>query len=350
VKVYQREDDTAMPETTNQTVVITGATAGVGRATAFAFARRGWRVGLVARGQEGLEGTAEEVRLAGGTPHILKADVTDPARVEEVADEAERVFGPIDVWVNAAMANMFSPFEEMTPEEFRRVTEVTYLGTVHGTLAALKRMRARDHGTIVQVGSVASYRAIPLQSAYSGAKFAARGFTDALRCELLHDRSRVRLSMVQLPSINTPLYDWARSRLSHLPRPFPPVFQPEVAAHAVVRAAMEGPREIWVGRQAVQAIIGAFLAPATLDRMLARRGWSDQISHDVGGPDRSDNLFEPTFGAAPHGRFTGEAESQAIEVVPEMPNPLRPVAEASLLGFGLAAMTFGGIVRRLTGA
>lgn len=335
---------------TTQTVVITGASAGVGRATANAFARRGWRVGLLARGREGLDGAAEEVTRAGGTPLVLTADVADPEQVERAAERVERELGPIDVWVNNAMVTVFAPFADMTPEEFRRVTEVTYLGFVHGTMAALKRMRPRDHGTIVQVGSAVSYRGIPLQSAYSGAKFAIRGFTDALRCELIHERSRVRLSMVQLPSLNTPQFDWARARLVRLPQPIPPVYQPEVAAHAIIRAAQEAPREIWVARSAVQAIIGSVAAPGTLDRVLARRGYTDQMSHEAAEPGRPDNLFAPVAGAAAHGRFGGNAEKRALEVVPEVSNPFRPLVEASMLGFGVMAMTLGGLVRRLTGA
>src|SRR5918912_496967 len=230
-----------------EVVVVTGASAGVGRATAVAFAKRGARVGLLARGRDGLEGARTEVESAGGKALIIPADVSDADAVEEAAQRVEEDLGPIDVWVNNAMTSVFSPVKEMTPEEFRRVTEVTYLGYVYGTMAALKRMLPRNRGTIVQVGSALAYRGIPLQSAYCGAKHAIQGFMDSLRCELLHDGSRVRVAMVQMPALNTPQFGWVKSRLPHKAQPVPPIYQPEVAAEAIHWAAHHERREIWVG-------------------------------------------------------------------------------------------------------
>jgi NAD(P)-dependent dehydrogenase (short-subunit alcohol dehydrogenase family) len=306
-----------MSKRCSHTVVVTGASAGVGRATAIAFAKKGWNVGLIARGNEGLASARHEVEAAGGRALVLPLDVADPDAVFAAADRTAEQWGKIDVWINAAMATIFAPFEDITPEEFRRVTEVTYLGQVYGTMAALKHMRARNHGTIVQVGSALSYRAIPLQSAYCGAKFAIRGFTDALRSELKHDRSRIRLTMVQLPAVNTPQFDWARSRLPRRLQPVPPIFQPEAIAREVVRAARDAPRELWIGMSALKAIVGTMLLPHLGDRLLASEGYSGQMTSEMAGPDRPDNLFKPVL-ADPgvHGRFDDLARQQVTSYNP----------------------------------
>ena len=230
------------------------------------------------RGRAGLEGARREVEAVGGEALVCPADVADAHALIEAADRIAQRFGAIDVWVNNAMATVFGPFQDVTPAEFRRVTEVTYLGQVHGTMAALRHMRPRDAGTIVQVGSALAYRAIPLQAAYCGAKFAVRGFTDVLRSELLHDRSRIRLTMVQLPAVNTPQFDWSRNHLGRRAQPVPPIYQPEAVAEAIVEAVARAPRELWVGGPAVKAIVGGLAVPALADRLLAHQGYSGQIT------------------------------------------------------------------------
>ena len=247
-------------------VVVTGASAGVGRATARAFSRKGYAVGLLARGKDGLEAARREIEGCGGRAIVLRADVADAPEVEAAAAAAEDRLGPIDVWVNNAMVSVFSPVQEMTAEEFRRVTDVTYLGAVYGTQAALRRMVPRNEGVIVQVGSALAYRSIPLQSAYCAAKHALAGFTESLRTELLHDGSAVHVTMVQLPALNTPQFDWTRSRLPRRAQPVPPIFQPEVAAEAIVWAAMHRRRELYVGWPTVKAILGEKVASGLLDR------------------------------------------------------------------------------------
>jgi short-subunit dehydrogenase len=296
-------------------IVITGASAGVGRATARAFAASGARVGLIARGVDRLEATAREVQHAGGNALVLPADVADAAAVDAAAEQAERTLGPIDVWVNAAMATVFAPFHLLTPDEYRRATEVTYLGFVHGTMAALKRMRPRNRGTIVQVGSALAYRSIPLQSVYCGGKAAIRGFTDSLRSELLHDRVDVHLTMVQMPALNTPQFDWARNKLRYRPQPVPPIFQPEVAARAIVFAASARRREIYVGGPTVKAILANMVAPGLLDRLLAWKGYAGQLTQEPETPGRPDNLFEPALDKhAAHGRFDAQARDRSLEL------------------------------------
>jgi len=294
-----------------RTVVITGASAGVGRAVTRRFARDGARLGLIARGRERLEETAEEVRALGGEAAIFAIDVADADAVDAAAEEVERRFGPIDIWINAAMVTILAPVEETTPEEFRRVTEVTYLGQVHGTLAALKRMRPRNRGSIVAVGSALAYRSIPLQAPYCAAKHALVGFLDSLRSELIHDRSRVKISAVHLPGVNTPQFDWARNKLPNRAQPLPPIFQPEVAAEAIHYTALHPRRELWVARSAIKAIVGQKLMPGYLDRLLARTAWSGQQS-DEPEEERPDNLFEPVPGGyAAHGRFDARATRNA---------------------------------------
>ena len=254
-------------------VVVTGASAGLGRAIAQAFARtENARIGLIARGKDGLEGAKRDVEALGGIGLILQADVSDASAVESAAQRVEDELGPIDVWVNDAMTSVFSPIKEMTAAEFKRVSEVNYLGFVNGTLAALKRMLPRDHGHIIQVGSALAYRGIPLQAAYCASKHAIQGFMDSLRCELLHDKSRVRVTMVQMPAMNTPQFGWVKSRLRNKAQPVPPIFQPEVAAKAVVYASRHQRREIYVGMPSMKAIIGNKLFPGLLDHHLAQKG------------------------------------------------------------------------------
>ena len=328
-----------MTERVADTVVITGASAGVGRATAIAFARNGFNVGLIARGLEGLEGAKRDVEAAGGRALVLPLDVVDAEALSAAADRVVAEWGKIDVWVNDAMATIFSPVHEIEPDEFRRVTEVTYLGQVYGTMAALKHMRSRNRGTIVQVGSALSYRAIPLQSAYCGAKFAIRGFTDALRSELEHDKRRVRLSMVQLPAVNTPQFDWARSRMHKRLQPVPPIYQPEAIAREIVRAARDAPRELWIGRSALKAIVGTLLLPRLGDRILATEGYGGQLTAEAARPDRPDNLFEPVSGdRGAHGRFDTRAHSKVIGFNPTW---LRVGAALMLLGALASAAALG---------
>ncbi|MER6010712.1 SDR family oxidoreductase [Streptomyces bluensis] len=300
-----------------RTVVVTGASGGVGRATARAFAARGDRVALLARGREGLAAAADEVERAGGEALVVTVDVSDAKAVEDAAQRVADAFGRIDVWVNNAFAGVFAPFTDITPDEYRRVTEVTYLGCVFGTRAALRHMVPRDRGTIVQVGSALAYRGIPLQSAYCGAKHAIQGFNESLRCELLHAGSGVRTTMVQLPALNTPQFDWVLSRVAGRARPVAPVYQPEVAARAVVHAAGHARRrEYWVGGSTVATLLANAVAPGVLDRYLARTAFDAQ--REEGEQAEPGNLWSPAdgphgrdFGA--HGRFDDEAEADSAE-------------------------------------
>ena len=301
-----------MKAAASKVVVVTGASAGIGRATVRAFAARGASVGLIARGHDGLEAARSEVEAAGGRALVLVCDVADDAQVEAAAERVESELGSIDVWVNNAMVTVFGPLHALTPAEFRRVTEVTYLGTVYGTMAALKRMRPRNRGVIVQVGSALAYRSVPLQAAYCGAKSATRGFTDSLRCELIHEGSKVRLTMVQLSAFNTPQFDWAHCLMKHAPQPLPPIFEPEVAAKAIVWAAQRRRREVWVGWPAVKAILGNRVIPGLLDRMLARSAFEGQLTDQPVAPDRPDNLHEPVPGdQGAHGRFSERARTHS---------------------------------------
>lgn len=285
-------------------VVVTGASAGIGRATAVAFARRGWRVALLARGEDGLLGALRDVESAGGRAIAIRCDVADATQVEAAAARAENELGPIEVWVNNAMATVFCEAASVTTADFRRATEVTYLGAVWGTQAALQRMRPRNRGTIVQVGSALAYRSIPLQAAYCGAKSALRGFTDSVRSELIHDRSRVHITMVQLSAFNTPQFEWGRTCIPQRPRPVGKIFQPEIAAEAIYWAAKHRRRELWVGWPAVQAILGQrFFAPF-LDRLLAHMAYEGQFSDAPLPEGRADNLYQPVRGDhGAHGRF-----------------------------------------------
>jgi short-subunit dehydrogenase len=292
--------------------VVTGASAGVGRATVRELARRRVALGLLARGEEGLEAARDEARALGARAIVIPTDVADAEAVDAAAAQVERELGPIDAWVNDAMTSVFAPVMETSAAEIRRVTEVTYLGVVHGTLSALRRMLPRDSGVIVQVGSALAYRSIPLQAAYCAAKHAVVGFTDSLRTELLHDRSRVQVTMVQLPALNTPQFDWVRSRLPRRAQPVPPIYQPEVAARAIVRAIEHPRREVLVGLPTVASVQLQKLVPGLLDRYLAATGYRAQQTQQAEDPNRPDNLYRPvdeTRDEGAHGRFERRASS-----------------------------------------
>jgi NAD(P)-dependent dehydrogenase (short-subunit alcohol dehydrogenase family) len=295
--------------------VVTGGTAGIGRATVREFARQGYDVAILARGPDGLEAARREVEELGREALSIPTDVSEWKAVEEAADRIERELGPIDVWVNNAFAGIFSRFMDVTPEEYQRVTDVTYLGQVNGTRAALKRMLPRDHGKIVLVGSALAYRGIPLQSAYCGAKHAIQGFIDSLRCELLHDKSSVTITMVQMPGVNTPQFDWIRAKLPGQPRPVGKVYQPEVAARAIYAAAHSGRKEMLVGLPTVEAVWGNKVASPLLDDYLAATGFKSQQRPDPVSPERKDNLFEPVAGDhGAHGSFDDEAVDSSSEL------------------------------------
>jgi NAD(P)-dependent dehydrogenase (short-subunit alcohol dehydrogenase family) len=315
----------------NKCVVVTGASAGVGRAVAERFAKEGAWLGLVARDKEALEEVKAELIRMGARVLVFAADVADADAVFEAARAIEREFGPIDVWVNAAMVTVFSPISKMSPEEFRRVTEVTYLGFVHGTLAALKSMRPRNRGSIVQVGSALAYRGIPLQSAYCAAKFAIRGFTQSLRTELEHENSNIRVSMVQLPGINTPQFDWARAHLPHHPRPVAPVFDPSVPAEAVLKAARQGGEEYWLGRTVAALIMGNMWFPELIARYLAKTAFGGQQTKERISPDRPDNLYKTVH---EYHRTRGSFGKNAKSWAPALPAQTTRIA---VLAAGTAA-------------
>lgn len=284
-----------------QVVVVTGASGGIGRAVARAFGARGASVALLARGETGLQAAAEDVEGAGGKAMVLPTDVSDYDQVIAAARAAESAFGPVDVWVNVAFTSVFAPFSQIRPQEYQRVTDVSYLGYVYGTMAALELMRPSDRGTIVQVGSALAYRGIPLQTAYCGAKHAIQGFHEALRCELLHDKSGIHVTMVQMPAVNTPQFTWVLSRLPKHAQPVPPIYQPEVAAKAVLYAADHpGRREYWVGASTAGTLIANAIAPGLLDRYLARTGFDSQQSAHVKDPNQAVNLWESADGEDGH--------------------------------------------------
>ena len=327
----------------SEVVIITGASAGVGRATARAFGKRKAKVGLIARGRDGLDAAKREIEADGGEAIVLPLDVSDHDAVERAAGEVESHFGPIDIWVNNAMLSVFSPIAEMKPDEYKRVTEVTYLGYVWGTLAALRRMKPRDRGTIVQVGSALAYRGIPLQSAYCAAKHAVQGFHDSLRSELIHDDSSVRVVMVQMPALNTPQFRWVKSRLPRKAQPVPPIFQPEVAADAIVWAAYSGRREVNVGWPTTKAIIGNNFFPGLGDWYLARNGYDAQMIDEPEDPNRPDNLWSPLAGDhGAHGVFDDQSIPHSAQM---MINKQRPWVLAAI-GLVAGALAVAGTRRR----
>jgi NAD(P)-dependent dehydrogenase (short-subunit alcohol dehydrogenase family) len=324
-----------------ETVVVTGASAGLGRAIANEFGKRGAQVALLARGKKGLDGAAAEIESLGGKALPIPTDVADAAAVEAAAEATERHFGPIDIWINNAMVTVFSPVKEMKAEEYKRATEVTYLGVVYGTMSALKRMLPRDRGTIVQVGSALAYRSIPLQSAYCAAKHAIVGFTASLRCELIHDKSNLRLNMVHMPAMNTPQFDWVKNRLPHRPQPVPPIYEPEVGARAVHWSAHHDRREIYVGIPTVGAIVGNKVAPDLLDHYLGRTGFKSQQTAEMDDPSRPDNLWEPVDSSedfGPHGRFDNRAHGQSYQLWADLHRG--PLA----IGLGVAAGVVGSMI------
>jgi short-subunit dehydrogenase len=325
-----------------EVVVVTGASAGVGRATVREFAKRKAHIGLIARGEDGLEGAKREVELVGGKAIALPTDVADADAVERAAAAVEEQFGPIDIWINDAMVSVFSPLKEMTAEEFKRVTEVTYLGFVYGTMAALKRMLPRNRGTIVQVGSALAYRGIPLQSAYCGAKHAIQGFTESLRCELIHDASNVWLTMVQMPALNTPQFGWVKSRLPRKPQPVPPIFEPEVAAEAIYFAAHTRRRQVYVGLSTVVAIEGNKVLPSLGDWYLGDTGYDSQMTDEPADPDKPNNLWKPLPGDhGAHGTFSDRAHKYSVQLCATMHRPW-----VVLAGVGLVGAAVAGILKR----
>jgi len=325
-----------------EVVVVTGASAGLGRAIVRAFAGEGAYIGLLARGRDGLEGARREVEALGAKALVIPVDVADAEAVEQAAETIEQEFGPIDVWINNAMVSVFSPVKMITPAEYKRVTEVTYLGVVYGTLAALKRMLPRDHGVIIQVGSALAYRGIPLQSAYCAAKHAIQGFHDSLRSELIHDKSKVRVTMVQLPAMNTPQFSWVKSRLPRKPQPVPPIYEPEIGAAAVLFAAHHDRREMYVGYPTVQAIVGDKIAPGFADWYLARNGYDAQQTDEPVETDRRDNLWEPVAGDhGAHGTFGDRATASSPQLwLSKNRNWL------ALAGAGLAGVVLGALIKK----
>lgn len=324
----------------NKVVAITGASAGVGRATAVAFASRGAKLGLIARGKEGLESTQREIEGAGGTAIVCAADVADAKTLDEAAGRIEQELGPIDIWVNNAMTTVFAPLADIEPDEFKRVTEVTYLGGVYGTMTALKRMRTRNRGTIVQVSSALAHRSIPLQSAYCGAKHALAGFLDAVRCELIHEKSRIHITAVQMPALNTPQFEWGRNKLPRRPQPVPPIFQPEVAARAILFAASHHRRDVPVGMPTWMALWGQRLIPGLMDWYLGRTAWGGQQTDEEDMHERADNLFSPVAGKhGTHGSFDAKAHSQSPALWVEEHRP-------QILGAGLAVVALGALACR----
>lgn len=321
-----------------EVVVITGASAGVGRALARAFGKRRAKIGLIARGEEGLQAAKREIEREGGQALVLPLDVADHDAVEAAASKVEAAFGPIDIWINNAMVSVFSPIMKMEPDDFRRVTDVTYHGYVWGTLAALRRMKPRDRGSIVQVGSALAYRGIPLQSAYCAAKHAVQGFHDSLLSELIHDRSNVHVCMVQMPALNTPQFRWVKSRLPRKAQPVPPIFQPEVAADAIIFAAYSRRREINVGWPATKAIVGNNFFPGLGDRFLAKFGYEGQMVDEAEDEHRPNNLWQPVPGdAGAHGVFDDRSRDTSIELELNKRRPLLLGAAA----LALAALALG---------
>ncbi|MFL6416289.1 MAG: SDR family oxidoreductase [Bryobacteraceae bacterium] len=326
-----------MATSRNQVVVVTGSSGGVGRATVREFAKYGARIALLARGIDRLNEAKKEIEEIGGKALVLPTDVSDPEQVEAAAEKAESEFGPIDIWVNNAMTTIFSPFVEIRPDEYKRATEVTYLGCVYGTMAALKRMKPRNSGMIIQVGSALAYRSIPLQAPYCGAKHAIVGFTDSIRSELIHDRSKVHLTVVHLPGLNTPQFSWGRTRLPNHPQPVAPIFQPEVAARAIVWASSQRKREVWVAWSTYQAILGQRIAPGFADQYLANHAVEGQETQNPISPDRPDNLFHTVPGTeyAAHGIFDDQAKTWSIT------DKITRNARGILVAIGISAAGLG---------
>jgi NAD(P)-dependent dehydrogenase (short-subunit alcohol dehydrogenase family) len=319
-------------------IVITGASGGVGRATAHAFAAEGARIALIARSEPQLQATKQEVESLGGQAICIEADVADASQVESAAETVENTLGPIDVWVNNAMVSVFAPVSEISPDEYRRVTEVTYLGQVYGTMAALRRMRPRDRGSIVLVGSALAYRGIPLQSAYCGAKHGIEGFYDSLRCELLHDRSHIKTCMVQLPAMNTTQFTWVLSRLPNKPKPMGRIYQPEVAARAILYAAAHNRRSIWVGSSTYKAIVGNKLSPSYADRVLAHTGYKGQQTDQPDSDHRENNVWQPVHeDRGAYGGFSKIAARKSRTLWAATHRGLLLTAAVTLLAGGLAA-------------
>lgn len=321
-------------------VVITGASAGVGRAIVQAFAKRGAHIGLLARGHEGLEGARREVEELGGKALMIPTDMADADQVEAAASQVEEAFGPIDIWINVAMASVFSPVKEMKPEEYKRVTEVAYLGYVYGTLAALHRMLPRDRGRIIQIGSALAYRGIPLQSAYCGAKHAIQGFTESLRCELIHDKSNVKITMVQLPAVNTPQFEWVKSRLPHKAQPVPPIYQPEVIADGVTYVVDHYRRQLFIGLSTVITIQANKLVPGFGDRYLGKTGFKSQQTGQPADPNAPNNLWKPVdddkdHGA--HGTFDDRATGKSQQLWMDTHPGLLGIAGIGIVGAIIAA-------------
>jgi NAD(P)-dependent dehydrogenase (short-subunit alcohol dehydrogenase family) len=323
----------------SKVVAITGASAGVGRAIAHRFARAGWRIGLIARDAEALEKVKQEAADLGGAAIVAPADVADAEAVFAAADQIENAFGAIDVWINDAMVTVFAPVWQITPEEFRRVTEVTYLGQVHGTMAALRHMRPLNRGKIIQIGSALAYRGIPLQSAYCGAKHAIRGFTNSLRTELIHQRSAIQLTIMELPAVNTPQFDWARTRMPYQPRPVAPVVEPEIIAGAVFDAVRHHKREYWIGLSTVKVILGNMVLPAFLDRYLAKVAFGGQQTAQPVSADRKDNLLDPVHSLhRTRGRFSREAQNRALVTSGPL-DRVAPLMIGAILLFATAMLT-----------
>src|SRR3954452_17508038 len=316
----------------SEVVVVTGSTSGIGRAIARRFARDGARIALLARGRDGLEGARRDIEQAGGSALLLPTDLADWDAVESAATAVEEAFGPIDIWVNNAMTTVFAPFKDVEPDEFRRATEVTYLGTVWGANAALNRMLPRDRGTIVILGSALAYRGIPLQSAYCGAKHGVKGFFESLRTELRHDKSNVHLSMVQLPGVNTPQFEHGRSKMPKVPQPMPPYYEPEVAADAVHWSAHNKRRELYVGFPTVKTIVGNKVAPWLVERVLAKQGFKGQQSDKPADPNRPDNLFSPPPGdQGAHGPYDQKARKSSIQTTLAENRPALAAAAGAVL-------------------
>ena len=302
---------------TSEVVVITGASAGVGRAIVRAFAKRGASIGLLARGEAGLEGAKHDVEELGGKAIAIPTDVADPKQVEDAATKVEQTFGPIDIWVNVAMASVFAPFKEMDAEDFKRVTEVTYLGQVYGTMSALKRMLPRDKGRIILIGSALAYVGIPLQSAYCGGKHGIQGFSQSVRTELMHDKSNVKISMIQLPAVNTPQFSWVKSKLPDKAQPVPPIYQPEIIANAVTYVADHYRREMYLGFSTIKAIWGNHIAPWYADWYLARTGYQSQQTGQKANPNSPNNLWQPVDDKEDHGAH-GSFDNRAIAWSPQV--------------------------------